>query len=91
MLLAAFLPSKNSNYRRDLKENKKDHIDRYSDEQVNNGQSLFCIVFTGTVYLLNHKFQLLPRHTMIWLVFLTFPLILHLTTLINGKKKLPLT
>ncbi|WP_316753845.1 hypothetical protein [Pedobacter gandavensis] len=86
MLLAAFLPSKNSNYRRDLKENKKDHIDRYSDEQVNIGQSLFCIVFTGTVYLLNHKFQLLPRHTMIWLVFLTFPLILHLTTLINGKK-----
>jgi hypothetical protein len=86
MLLAAFLPSKNGNYKRDLKENKKDHIDRYSDEQVNIGQSLFCILFTGTIYLLNHKFQILPRHTMIWLVFLTVPLILHLTTLINGKK-----
>lgn len=86
MLLAAFLPSKNGNYKNDLKENKKDHIDRYSDEQVNVGQSLFCILFTGTIYWLNHKFQLLPRHTMIWLVFLTFPFLLHLKTLVNGQK-----
>src|SRR5690606_12035395 len=86
MLLAAFLPSKNGNYRNDLKENKKDHIDRYSDEQVNIRQSLFCIIFTGTVYWLNHKYQVLPRHTMIWLVLLTFPFILYLTTLLNGQK-----
>ena len=86
MLLAAFLPNKNGNYKNDLRENKKDHIDRYSDEQVNIGQSLFCILFTGTVYWLNHKFQVLPRHTMIWLVLFTFPFILHLTTLLNGQK-----
>lgn len=86
MLLAGFLPSKNGNYRSDLKENKKDHIDRYSDEQVNIGQSLFCILFTGTHYWLNHKFQILPRHTMIWLVLFTFPFVLHLTTLFNGQK-----
>ena len=90
MLLVAFIPSKNGNYKRDLKENKKDHIARYSDKQVDIGQSLFCIVLTGTVYLLNYKFQILPRHTMIWLVFLAFPPILQLKTLINGKKKLPL-
>lgn len=86
MLLAAFLPSKNGNYRKDLKENTKDHIDKYSDEQVNIGQSLFCIIFTLTVYGLNHMYQVLPRHTMIWLVLLTFPLILHLITLLNGHK-----
>src|SRR5690606_17430287 len=61
MLLAAFLPSNDGNYNRDLKENKKDHIDRYSDEQVDIGQSLLCILVTGTVYWLNHKFRILPR------------------------------
>lgn len=86
MLLVAFLPSKNGNYKHDLKENKKDHVDRYSDEQVNIGHSLFCIVFTVTIYWLNHKFKILPRHTMIWLVFLTFPLIMHFITLLNGQK-----
>ena len=86
MLLAAFLPSKNGHYKRDLKENKKEHINRYSDEQVNIGQSLFCIFFTGAVYWLNYKYQISPRHTMIWLVLLTFPFIFHLKTLINRQK-----
>ena len=86
MLLVAFLPSKNGNYKNDLKENKKDHIERYSDEQANVGHALFCIVFTSTIYWLNHKCQILPRHTMIWLVFLVFPLILNLTTILNRRK-----
>lgn len=86
VLLATFIPSKNGNYKRDLKENKKNHIDRYSDKQVNISQSIFCILFTGTIYWLNYKFQILPRHTMIWLVFFTFPLILYLITFLNAKK-----
>ena len=86
MLLVAFLPSKNGNYKSDLKENKKNHIERYSDEQVNIGQSLFCIVFAATVYWLNHKFQILPRHTMIWLVLITFPFILYLIELLIRQK-----
>lgn len=86
MLLVAFIPRKNGNYKSDLKESKRDHIERFSDKQVNIGQSLFCILFTGTVYWLNHKYQILPRHTMIWLVLLTFPFILHFTALLNGPK-----
>lgn len=86
MLLVAFLPSKNGNYKRDRKEIKKDHVDRYSDKQVNIGESLFCILFLTIVYWLNYKFQILPRHTMIWLVFLTFSLILYLITLVKEQK-----
>lgn len=86
MLLIAFFPSKNSNYRKDLKENTKEHIERFSDEQVNILQSLFCIVFTGVLYWINHKFQILPRHTMIWLTFLSFPLIVNLATVFKRKK-----
>ena len=87
MLLAAFLPSKNGNYRRDLKENKKEHIDRFSDEQVLTGHSLLCIFYTVTFYGLNYKYQVLPRHTMIWLVFLTFPLFIQLFDFITYGRK----
>ncbi|RYG20202.1 MAG: hypothetical protein EOO07_05280 [Chitinophagaceae bacterium] len=87
MLLAAFLPSKNGNYRRDLKENKKDHIDRFSDEQVFTGHSILCTIYAVTFYGLNYKYQVLPRHTMIWLVFLTFPLFLRLIDFVTYGRK----
>jgi hypothetical protein len=86
MLLAAFLPDKSGNYIKDLKENKKDHIARYTDKQVFIGNSLFCILYAGLMFGLNYKYQVLPRNTMIWLVLLTFPLILQLTEYINGRK-----
>lgn len=86
MLLAAFLPSKNGNYRNDLKENKKDHIDRYSNQQVSIGHSLFCILYAGTIYWLNYTYQVLPRHTIIWLVIVTFPLILIISNFVNGRR-----
>ncbi len=85
MLLARFLPSKNGNYKNDLKEIKKDHIDRYSENQVFIGHSILCIIFAVTMYGINYKFQILPRHTMIWLVFLTFPLVLKLFKLTHKK------
>lgn len=86
ILLSGFLPSKNGNYRNDLRENKKDHIDRYSDQQVSIGISLFCILYTGIIYWLNYMYQFLPRHTMIWLVIVTFPLILFSSSVVSGRK-----
>jgi hypothetical protein len=86
ILLTGFLPSKNGNYRRDLQENKKAHINRFSDKQVLVGHSLFCILYASTFYVLNYKYQILPRHTMIWLVFFTFPITLYFVNLIIGQK-----
>lgn len=87
MLLVAFLPSKNSNYRQDLNEISKIHIDRFSDKQVLTGHSTLCILYTGAIYGLNYNYQVLPRHTVIWLVFLTFPLFLRLIDLIVHVRK----
>ena len=88
MFLAAFLPSKNGNYKKDLQENKKDHIKRFSDKQVNIGNSLFCIAFTGTTYWINYRYQIFPRHTMIWMVLLAFPMISNLIEFLNSKKQI---
>jgi predicted outer membrane lipoprotein len=86
ILLSRFLPSRNGNYKTELKEIIKDHIDRFSDQQVFIRLSLFCILYAGTIYGLNYKYQVLPRHTMIWFAFVTFPIILQIGNLINRQK-----
>lgn len=87
MLLVRFLPPKNGNYLEELKENKEDHIKRYSEKQVNIMDSLICIIFTISIYWLNYSLQILPRNTAIWLVILVFPFIIYLINLFTGQKK----
>ncbi len=83
VLLSGFLPSKNGNYKRDLSENIEDHINRYSDNQVNTLSSIFCIIFTTSIFYANSKMEILPRNTMIWLVIILFPIVLNLTSLLQ--------
>ena len=86
MLLAAFLPDKSGNYKYHLKENMRDHIARYTNKQVSIGSSLFCILYASLMFGLNYNYQVLPRNTMIWIVLLTFPLILQLIGFMNRRK-----
>ncbi|MGB3453296.1 MAG: hypothetical protein WBA59_05680 [Moheibacter sp.] len=86
-MIAKLLPSKNSNYKDDFREAVSEHINRYSDRQVLVGHSLFCIVFTALIYGLNYKFEILPRHTMIWLVIFSFPILIGLYDGIGSKFK----
>lgn len=86
-MIAMLLPSKNSNYKEDLREAVSEHINRYSDRQVLVGHSLFCIVYTAVIYGSNYKFEILPRHTMIWLVIFSFPILIGLYEAISSKFK----
>ena len=90
IMLTGFLPSKttffNKQYFRDLKELKNDHIKRYSDKQVSILHSFFCVLFTGIVFGLNYQFQLLPRNIAIWIVFVSFPIILFISDFLKGSK-----
>lgn len=86
ILLANFLPSKNGHYKKDLQENIQNHIERYSDKQIFIGDSLFCILYSTIIYGLNYEYRVLPRNTMIWLVFFSFSLIVYITDVINRQK-----
>lgn len=81
LMLIRFLPGKqtffNATYYRELKELKNQHIERYSDEQIGIPKSIFCILFTSSIFYVNYRYQILPRHTAIWVVFVLFPLILY--------------
>lgn len=87
MLLAGFLPNKNEKYIDKLKETKNDHIERYSENQVFIGNSIVCILYALIIYGLNYQYQILPRHTMIWFVFFTFPLLLQLIRQLKDERK----
>lgn len=75
VLLIAFLPSKTGNYKRELKEGKQDHMDRYSDKQARIIYACLSILVVVGIYWLNHRYRILPRHTAILLVFFVGSLI----------------
>lgn len=87
LFLVAFLPERDRSYKDVLDQGATVHIERYSDQQVLLGQSLFCIFYTGVIYWLNYKYQFLPRYTMIWLVIVTFPLILNIKNIVQVRKE----
>ncbi len=86
MLLVAFIPNKNGNYTNDLRDAVRTHIGRYSERQVSSRHALLGILYAIIIYCLNYQYQFLPRHTIIWLLFLSFPLILQLENLLNASK-----
>jgi hypothetical protein len=86
MLLAMlYLPEKGKRYSESFQEHKKIHLLRYLDSQVFIGHALLGIVYSSILYGLNYTFQLLPRNTVIWLVFFTFPILLNLIVAVQGK------
>jgi hypothetical protein len=80
MLLVGFLPGKNVKYADTLRETKEKHLSRYSKEQVFAGHAFLCVLYALLIFGLNYQFQILPRHTAIWFVFLSFPLLINIMT-----------
>lgn len=89
LMLAGFLPSKgsffNSLYYKELKELKNDHIKRYSVEQIDILHSLFCVIFTGGIFFINYEYKIVPKNIAIWIVFVSFPFILHFYEYLKKK------
>ncbi|WPO79959.1 hypothetical protein [Flavobacterium sp. KACC 22761] len=80
-MLIAFLPSKgsffNKKYYAEIKEAKAEHINRFSTEQIKISNALFCLIFASTFFYLNHFYKAVPKNIAIWLVFVTFPILLN--------------
>lgn len=78
-LILRLLPSKGGNYSEDLAKIKKEHIYRYSDQQVDSYLATLCLVYSLVLYGLNMKYHIFPRNVMIWFVIFTFPMVLRLS------------
>ena len=79
ILVIGFLPSKRGNYSEDLAKTKKEHINRYSDQQVDGYIAILCLVYSLVLYGLNMRYHIFPRNVMILFVIFTFPMILRLS------------
>jgi len=89
MMILGFLPDKNrffnKEYFRDVRELKKEHIDRYSENQSNLILSFICLILSIGFYLINLNFDLLPRNTAVWLVFFVLNGIVYFYEYKNNK------
>lgn len=81
-MLYTYLPDKQHSYGKEhmkkIKERNKEHLERYSKEEVTTFDSFLCIAFCLTLFWMNSKNQYLPRNTIIWVVILTFPYFVNL-------------
>ncbi|AOZ99313.1 hypothetical protein BIW12_07580 [Flavobacterium commune] len=90
-MIFGFLPDKNEkSYRnsRRIKVLKKDHVERYSEEQVSVWYSLFCVVFSTSLFWMNYKCQFMNRQSIIWIVFVSFPILIHFYEYVKNYKGL---
>lgn len=84
--LVAFITPNKGDAKKLNKENKDDHINRYSSKQASLGETVFCLLFTMSIYGFNYVFQFLPRNTLIWIVFLIFPTVLFVVKIPFNKQ-----
>jgi len=68
-----------------IRKKHEEHIARYSTGQVNKLDSFLCFLYSITIYGINFYFNLLPKQIAIWIVFITFPLILNIIHLQKEK------
>ena len=89
LMLMGFLPGKgtffNAQYFRDVRELKKDHINRYSERQISIGHSFICVALASTTFVLNYNYQIFPIHVAIWLMFLLFPVFMSFIASTAGR------
>ena len=82
VMLFTYMPSKHRFYddthMEEIRAMNKTHIGRYAPEQIKIRDAALALVFTSGVYWVNYRFNLLPRHTMIWVVFGALPLLINL-------------
>ncbi len=90
-MLLTYFPDKHNFYgklhMKNIKEMNETHIKRYSQNQIKITDSFLALIITSGIYYWNYKYQILPRHTLIWLVFWIFPFVILFKEIIIEKRK----
>lgn len=90
-MLLTYLPDKHSFYgkshMKEIKNMNKTHIKRYSMSQIKISDSFLALLFTSLIYFCNYSYKIIPRHTLIWLIFWTFPILIWTKQRFLEKRK----
>ena len=81
-MLIEYMPGRSRYYgkqhMKDIRAMNKAHVERYSKEQIKIADAFLALIVTSLLFYGNYTFQILPRGTMIWLVFWIFPFVILL-------------
>lgn len=90
-MLLVYLPERSSWYGKeqmqDIRRMNKVHIGRYSSNQIKIIDAFMALLFASGIYYWNFRYQIMPRHTLIWLLFWIFPFVIWCKEAINKKLK----
>jgi len=90
LMVIGFLPGKgrffNDLYFREVKELINEHIDRFSDNQVNILDSIFCVLIIGGFFVSNYYYNFLSRNIAIWVAIVVLPYLFFIINLLKHRK-----
>ena len=79
-MILGFLPNREESLFQSSRRHKvlkKDHIERYSENQVSVLYAVFGVVFSTCLFWLNYEYQFMSKQSIIWIVFVSFPILVH--------------
>jgi uncharacterized membrane protein YqjE len=79
VMIISFLPGKttffNKEYFKDLKQQRKLHINRFVVDQQNISVSIFSLVYAIILFGGNYIYKIVRPELIIWILFFTFPIV----------------
>jgi len=89
-MLLAYLPGRreffNEAYFRSVREMNKEHIERYSSDQVDRREAWFVLILVGSLLALNYHFAILGVQFSIWICLVIVPFAMgYLGRLVSGR------
>lgn len=90
-MLIIYFPDRNSLYGKrhmqTIRKMNETHIARYSGNQIKISDALMVLIFTTGIYYMNYTYRIMPRHTIIWLMFWSLPFVIWFKDLLVEKNK----
>jgi len=89
-MILGFLPDKGESVfhsSRRRKVLKMHHIERFSEKQVSVWYSSFCLVFSVFLFWFNYEFKITSRQSVIWIVFVSFPILIYCFEFVKNNLK----
>lgn len=89
-MLLVYLPRRSkhqkANRRKEIRKTNVLQIKRFSSQQISILDAFLAIIVVSGAFYLNYQYQIFPRHTAIWLMFMVFPMLIWAKEMVvNGR------
>ncbi len=90
LMLLVYLPGKtqfyNKKHRKEIRETNKQRIKQFSSQQIPIFDSVIALVLVSGAFYLNYHYQIFPRNTAIWLMFMMLPMVIRIKQMLFVRR-----